>query len=84
MANVKSKCPNCGEISEIESSEFNVVCFFCGVPYMPKEGIDNFNNHIARSIDIDTVNVHSENIKNYEKLLSFVLGDGKESYLKGI
>lgn len=68
MANVKSKCPNCGEISEIESSEFNVVCFFCGVPYMPKEGIDNFNNHIARSIDIDTVNVHSENIKNYAML----------------
>lgn len=68
MASVKSKCPNCGEISEIESNEFNVVCFFCGVPYMPREGIDNYNNHIAKSLDIDTVNVHSENLKNYAML----------------
>lgn len=68
VAIVKSKCPNCGEISEIESNEFNVVCFFCGVPYMPKEGIDNYNNYIARSIEVDTVNVNSENLKNYAML----------------
>ena len=35
----KAKCPNCGEISDIDIDEFNVVCFFCGVPYKPSEGI---------------------------------------------
>lgn len=36
MALKKSKCPNCGEISEVDDSEFNVVCRYCGVPYMPR------------------------------------------------
>jgi hypothetical protein len=35
---------------------------------------------IKKNCGIDT----TKNIENYEKLLSFVLGDGKESYLKGI
>lgn len=68
MAKVKSKCPNCGEISEIESSEFNVVCRFCGVPFMPKEGVDSYNNYIANNINIDTVNVNAENISSYAML----------------
>jgi hypothetical protein len=45
---------------------------------------DTPKNTLIRAIKknggIDT----TKNIENYEKLLSFVLGDGKESYLKGI
>ena len=67
----KSKCPNCGAISEIDINEFNVVCRICGVPYMPKEGIEAYNKHIANLVDsltVDTVNVNAENIKNYALL----------------
>ncbi len=45
---------------------------------------DTPKNTLIRAIKkkdgVDT----AKNIENYEKLLSFVLGDGKESYLKGI
>lgn len=68
MAIVKSRCPNCGEISEIESDEFNVVCRFCGVPFMPKEGIDSYNNYIINNVDVDTVNIKAENISSYAML----------------
>lgn len=76
---VKSKCPNCGEISDIEANEFNVVCRFCGVPYMPKEGIDKYNKHISNLVDslsVDTVNVNAENIANYAMLGIASLKDG--------
>ena len=71
MAICKVKCPNCGEISEVEANDFNVVCKFCGVPFMPKEGIDCYNNHISQlvnNLNVDTVNVNTENIDNYALL----------------
>ena len=79
MALKKSKCPNCGEISEVDDSEFNVVCRYCGVPYMPREGIDNYNKHIndvVESINIDTVNINNESVNNYALLGIAALKDG--------
>lgn len=66
----KAKCPNCGEISDIDIDEFNVVCFFCGVPYKPSEGIECYNRHLSKvidSLDVDTVNVNTD-ISNYALL----------------
>lgn len=71
MAIVKAKCPNCNELIEIEASDFNVVCKYCGVPFMPKEGIENYNKHIsilAQSINIDTIDVNAESVSNYATL----------------
>lgn len=79
MALKKSKCPNCGEISEVDDGEFNVVCRYCGVPYMPREGIDNYNKHIndvVESINIDTVNINNESVNNYALLGIAALKEG--------
>ena len=79
MSLKKSKCPNCGEISEVDDSEFNVVCKYCGVPYMPKEGIDNYNKHVndvVESINIDTVNINNESVNNYALLGIAALKEG--------
>lgn len=45
---------------------------------------DTPKNTLIRAIKKRGGSDTAKNIKNYEKLLSFVLGDGKESYLKGI
>lgn len=79
MALVKAICPNCNEMIEIESNDFNVVCKFCGVPFMPKEGIDKYNHHIAtmvNNLNVDTLNVNAENIKNYATLGIAALKEG--------
>lgn len=71
MAIVKARCPNCNELIEIDDTQFNVVCKFCGVPFMPSEGIEKYNNYLAtltESLDIDTINVDAENISNYATL----------------
>jgi hypothetical protein len=45
---------------------------------------DTPKNTLIRAIKKNGVIDTTKKIENYEKLLSFVLGDGKESYLKGI
>lgn len=45
---------------------------------------DTPKNTLIRAIKKRGGSDTAKNIENYEKLLSFVLGDGKESYLKGI
>lgn len=70
MALKKAKCPNCGEISEIDDNEFNVVCFFCGVPYKPNEGIESYNNHLSKvinSLEVETVDYNTD-VTNYALL----------------
>ena len=79
MAQVKAICPNCGEQIEIDSHEFNVVCRFCGVPFMPREGIDLYERHIGQMVsrlDVDTVNVRADDISNYATLGLASLKDG--------
>lgn len=71
MAIVKAKCPNCGKIIDIEEEEFNVMCKFCGVPFMPKEGIEEYSRHISdivNNLNVDTLNVTADNIANYATL----------------
>ncbi len=71
MSRVKAKCPNCNELIDIDDSEFNVVCKYCGVPFMPKEGIEKYNEHIAalaNNLNIDTINVNAEDISNFATL----------------
>lgn len=45
---------------------------------------DTPKNTLIRAIKKKGSTDTAKNIENYEKLLSFILGDGKESYLKGI
>lgn len=71
MSLVKAKCPNCGQLVEIDEKDFLVTCKFCGVPFMPQEGIDNYNNYLAQmanNLDIDTINVNTNDISNYATL----------------
>ena len=71
MALVKGKCPNCGEFIEVDSNDFNVICRFCGVPFLPKEAIEKYQNYLANlgnDLNIDTLNVNADNISNYATL----------------
>ena len=45
---------------------------------------DTPKNTLIRAIKKKGADHSEKNTENYEKLLSFILGDGKESYLKGI
>lgn len=79
MALVKAICPNCGEQIEIDSHEFSVVCRFCGVPFMPREGIDLYERRIGEMVsqlNVDTVNVRADDISNYATLGLASLKDG--------
>lgn len=71
MALAKGKCPNCGEFIEVEENDFNVICRFCGVPFLPKEAIEKYQNYLSNlgnDLNIDTINVNADNISNYATL----------------